>query len=298
MQWQGVVPAITTPLTEDLFVDHGFLAGHAGWLVDQGCAGIVALGSLGEGATLTASEKRAIIETCVTALGDRAPVVAGIAAASTAEAVALAEDAERLGCEGLMVLPPYVHKGPWHEIQAHFDAIFEATALPCMLYNNPIAYGTDVLPEQVEAFAQRHDNLRAVKESSGDTRRVTAIRALVGDRLAIFVGLDDLVLEGVAMGAVGWIAGLVNALPAESVKLFELARAGEDEQAFELYSWFLPLLRMDTVPEFVQLIKLVQEEVGMGSERVRPPRQVICGTAREQALAIIAQSLKTRPGAR
>ncbi len=295
MNWQGVLPAITTPFAADGTIDTAFVARHVNWLIDHGCKGIVPCGSLGEGATLDPAEKVLLMRTCVEALAGRAPVVPGIAAASTRTAVWLCEQAKAVGCKGLMILPPYVHKGEWIEIKAHFEAMLAATDLPCMLYNNPAAYGTDVRPEQVEELASRHPNLRAVKESSGDVRRITAIRALCGDRLALFVGLDDLVVEGLAMGASGWIAGLVNALPAESVQLFELARTGRSGPAFDLYRWFLPLLRMDTVPEFVQLIKLVQAEVGMGSELVRAPRRPVTGAARESAIRTIREALARRP---
>ena len=183
-----------------------------------------------------------------------------------------------------MVLPPYVYRGDWREMRAHVEAVITATPLACILYNNPIAYGTDFVPEQVRMFASQHDNVHAVKESSGDIRRITAIRALLGDRLSIFVGLDDAILEGVAAGATGWVAGLVNALPDESVLLFEHAAAGRWAEARALYEWFLPLLRLDTVPKFVQLIKLVQDEAGLGSERVRMPRMPLEAAEREMAL--------------
>ena len=295
MQWKGVIPAITTPFNDDQTVDHDFLAKHCRWLIDSECRGIVALGSLGEGATLEHDEKVAILSTCVEAVGDRVPVVPGVAALSTAAAVRLAQDAEKVGCKGLMVLPPYVHKGPFSEMQAHFEAVFAATDLSCMLYNNPIAYGTDVLPETIQELAAKHDNLHAVKESSGDVRRITAIRALVGDRLALFAGLDDVIFEAIQCGATGWIAGLVNALPRESVDLFNLALEGKTQEAFELYRWFLPLLRLDTVPEFVQLIKMVQQEVGMGTETVRLPRKPLEGPARDEAWKVIRESLAQRP---
>lgn len=292
--WRGVMPAITTPFTGDDRVDHDFLVRHVGWLVDHGATAIVPLGSLGEGATLDADEKRAVLETVVGAVGDRVPVIPGIAALSTRQAVSLAGDAERIGCRGLMVLPPYVHKGPFSEMQGHFEAVFDATGLDCMLYNNPIAYGTDVLPEVVAGLAERFPQLKAVKESSGDVRRITAIRALVDDRLALFAGLDDVIVEAIHAGAVGWIAGLVNALPEESVRLFDLTSEGAGDEAFDLYRWFLPLLRLDTVPEFVQLIKLVQQEVGMGSERVRAPRRPVAGNARTAALQTIRHALTNR----
>jgi len=295
MQWQGVFPAFTTPFREDLSVDHGFLGKHLDLMLSAGCQGFVALGSLGEAATLDFAEKVAILKTAAQALGGRAPLVAGIASLSTREAVALAREAARAGCRGLMVLPPYVYRGDERETLAHYTAVIEATDLPCMLYNNPIAYGTDVTPEMVAGLAARHPNLAAVKESSGDARRFTALRALLGDRLRLFVGMDDLALEGAVLGATGWIAGLVNALPKESVALFELAAAGKTAEAQALYRWFLPLLRLDCVPKFVQLIKLVQQEVGMGSERVRPPRLPVVGPEREQVLALVRDHLKARP---
>ncbi|HUM01378.1 MAG TPA: dihydrodipicolinate synthase family protein, partial [Thermoanaerobaculia bacterium] len=225
-------------------------------------------------------------------------LVAGVAALSTAEAVSTARMARERGCDGLMVLPPYVYRPDRRETLAHFDAVIAATELPCMLYNNPVAYGTDVLPEDLALLAARHRNLQAVKESSADVRRVTGIRALCGGRLALFVGVDDLIVEGLAAGAVGWIAGLVNALPVESVRLFDFASAGTRAEADRLYEWFLPLLRLDTVPKFVQLIKLVQQEAGLGSERVRPPRMVLEGAERAAAFRLVRERLSTRPAAR
>lgn len=293
MQWRGVMPAITTAFDEDLAVDLAFTARHASWLVDHGCTGIVALGSLGEGATLSFEEKQAILGALTAAVGARVPVVAGISALSTAEAVRLARVAEDAGCQGLMVLPPYVYSTDWREMRAHVAAVLEATGLDCMLYNNPVAYRTDFLPEQIAELAAEYPRLLAVKESSGDVRRVTALRALLGDRLALLVGVDDMIVEAAAAGAVGWVAGLVNALPAESVALCERALAGEDTAA--LYAWFLPLLRMDTVPKFVQLIKLAQARVGMGSARVRPPRLVLSGAELAEAEATLDRALGQRP---
>ncbi len=306
MTWNGVMPAITTPFTADGDVDHAFLARHALWMVEAGCTGIVALGSLGEAATLSATEKLDVLRTLVQALGGRVPLVAGIAALSTDEACGLAHEAAHIGCEGLMVLPPYVYSTDWREMRAHVSTVIEATALPCMLYNNPIAYRTDFRPEHVAELAQAHGNLVAVKESSADIRRIAAIRHRLGSRLHILVGVDDLIVEGIAAGATGWVAGLVNAMPVESVRLFDLAvRANSPEAstatqaraaADELYRWFLPLLTLDTVPRFVQLIKLVQQRVGHGDERVRAPRLVLEGAEREAALALIDQALATRPG--
>jgi 1-pyrroline-4-hydroxy-2-carboxylate deaminase len=301
MNWQGVIPAITTPFTEDLRVDSVFLTQHSRWLLDKGCAGIVALGSLGEGATLSFDEKLEILRTCIAALNGRGPVVASISALATSEAVTLAKSAADLGCDALMVLPPYVYHGSWREMKTHMAAVFRATPLSCMLYNNPVAYGTDFLPEQMRELAAEHENFEAVKESSTDVRRITAIRALLDDRLHISVGVDDAIVEAARVGATGWIAGLANALPRESVDLFNFAInsaiRGEAQKAFELYRWFLPLLRMDTVPTFVQLIKLVQQEVGMGSTRVRPPRLELVGDELRAAKKIISDALVLKPHA-
>jgi 1-pyrroline-4-hydroxy-2-carboxylate deaminase len=295
MNWYGVMPAMTTCFDAELNVDHAFMAKHARWLLDSGCTGIVSLGSLGEAATLTFDEKIAILKNMVATAKGRAPVVAAISALSTAEAVALAKAAADAGCEGLMVLPPYVYLGDWRETKAHVGAIFSATALSCMLYNNPVAYGTDFLPEQIHELAAEHANLHAVKESSTDVRRVAAIRAIEDGRLQIFVGVDDAIVEGIAAGATGWIAGLVNAMPVESVALFDHAIQGKTKEAFDLYRWFLPLLRMDTVPKFIQLIKLVQKEVGQGNTNVRPPRLEIVGEELNTARRVIQDALATRP---
>jgi 1-pyrroline-4-hydroxy-2-carboxylate deaminase len=295
MNWKGVMPAITTEFKEDLAVDHAFMAAHCNWLLEGGCTGIVALGSLGEGATLSFDEKLAILRTCVKALEGRAPVVASVSALSTSEAVAIAKAAADIGCDGLMVLPPYVYQGSWREMKTHVAAVFKASTLPCMLYNNPVAYGTDFIPEQIQELATEHENFEAVKESSTDARRVSAIRALLDDRLELSVGVDDAVVEAIGVGATGWVAGLANALPRESVDLFNLGISGDADRAFELYRWFLPLLRMDTVPNFVQLIKLVQAEVGHGHARVRPPRLELVGDELQQTRKIIREALRTRP---
>ncbi|MBP7476186.1 MAG: dihydrodipicolinate synthase family protein [Pyrinomonadaceae bacterium] len=295
MNWTGVMPAITTCFDENLNIDHEFTAKHVNWLVDNGCTGIVTNGSLGEGGTFSLEEKIALWKTVVEAVGDRVPVVAAIASMTTADACAQAVEAESAGCSGLMVLPPYVYKGDWREMKYHISEIVKVTNLSCMLYNNPVAYGTDFLPEQVAELAAMLPNLKAVKESSTDVRRVTSIKALCGDDLTIFVGVDDCIVEGVNAGATGWIAGLVSAFPKESVDLLNYAMNGEKEKARELNEWFLPLLRLDTVPKFVQLIKLVQEKVGWGNTRVRPPRLELTGTELEETIKIIDHALATRP---
>src|ERR1700744_1125734 len=294
MKWYGVMPAMTTYFDEQLHIDHGFMTRHARWMLANGCTGLISLGSLGEAAALSFAEKEAILRNIV-ASADDAPVVAAISALSTQDAVALAQAAKQAGCSGLMVLPPYVYVGDWRETKGYISAIFRATDLSCMLYNNPVAYRTDFLPEQIAELAAEHDNFAAVKESSTDVRRVTAIRALLGDRLRIFVGVDDAIVEGIDAGAIGWIAGLVNAFPRESVAVFDYARTGAKEKAFALYRWFLPLLRMDTVPKFIQLIKQVQQEIGVGSARVRPPRLEVIGAELEATRSAVQTALASRP---
>ena len=294
MNWKGVMPALTTGFDENLKVDHAFMSKHCLWLLENGCSGIVLLGSLGEGATLSFEEKLQIVQNCVRTVRGRSPVVASVSALSTADAVSQAKAFADVGCDALMILPPYVYQGDDREMKAHVSAVFAATPLSCMLYNNPIAYGTDFIPEQIQELAAQNENLACVKESSADARRVAAIRALLGDRLEVFAGVDDAIVEAISVGATGWIAGLANAFPRESVDLFDCATKGERGKAFELYRWFLPLLRMDTVPKFVQLIKLVQAEVGMGNSRVRPPRLELAGEELRNARNVIRQALQNR----
>jgi len=294
VNWQGVIPAITTLFRRDGKLDTAAIARHCQWMVEAGCVGIVPCGSLGESATLSFEEKVELMATCVQAVPGT-PIIPGIASLSTEEAVALAWAAERVGCAGLMVLPPYVYSTDWHEMGAHVSAVIGATKLPCMLYNNPPAYKTDFLPAQVQELAQRHANLQAIKESSGDARRVTALRQLLGSRLTILVGMDDCIVEGVAAGAQGWIAGLVNAFPEESVALYEAAMAGDQKRADEIYRWFLPLLRLDTVPKFVQYIKWVQAEVRKTNGSVRGPRLALTKEETKQAQKVLATALKAHP---
>jgi 1-pyrroline-4-hydroxy-2-carboxylate deaminase len=231
----------------------------------------------------------------VRGLKGAAPVAAGISAISTAEAVELARAATNAGCSGLMVLPPYVYTGDWREMKAHVRAVLKATPLSAMLYNNPIAYKTDFLPEQVAELLNEHSNLHAIKESSADIRRIAALRCVADNRLQILCGVDDLILEALYAGATGWIAGLVNAFPRESVDLFEAAHRGKEEEAFELYRWFLPLLRFDVSPKFIQLIKHVQELVDTGSGRVRAPRLELTEAEKEAVRTTVRGALASRP---
>lgn len=295
VNWRGVIPAITTPFNEDLSIDHGFFAEHARWQVEAGSVGIVPFGSLGEAATLSTAEKLEALERLVTALDGAAPVIPAVASLSTADAVAFTRDAEAAGASGFMVLPPYVYSSDWREMRAHVAAVLEATALPSMLYNNPLAYVTDFTPPQIAELAADFPHMNAVKESSSDVRRIAWLRSLLGDDLAILVGVDDVIVESIASGATGWIAGLVNAFPEESVRLFDLAVAGRRDEAFELYRWFLPLLRLDIGTKFVQKIKLTQERVGRGNKRVRGPRLELAGAELEATLAVIEEGIASRP---
>jgi 1-pyrroline-4-hydroxy-2-carboxylate deaminase len=293
--WAGVLVAITTPFDADGAIDRVALIRHARWLAERGVDGIIVGGSLGEGGSLSLEERTSLVTDLAAELPDRIPVIAAVAGLTTASAVEQARRAAAVGARGLLVLPPYVYRGDRRETNAHFSAVFRSTTLPCMLYNNPPAYGTDVGPEQVLELVTDHPTFTGVKESSGDVRRITALRALLGDRIEVAVGLDDAVLEGLRAGAVGWVAGLANALPEESVALFAAGRAGDERRALELYRWFLPLLRMDTAPKFVQQIKLVAAELGVGSPRVRPPRLELDAGERETTLQTLRECMRSRP---
>jgi 1-pyrroline-4-hydroxy-2-carboxylate deaminase len=291
MNWKGVIPAVTTPFDANGEINQEWMKKHLRWLIGAGCNGIVPLGSLGEGATLTFDEKRAVLSLSCEAVATQGVVVAGIAALSTGEAVKLAQEAERIGCHGLMVLPPYAYCSDWFEMKSHVRAVIEATALPCMLYNNPIAYKTDFLPAQIAELAQECPGLQAVKESSSDVRRIAALKELLDDRLHLLVGVDDLIVAGIKAGAIGWIAGLANAFPKESIELFRLASTQQDDELWKLYRWFLPLLRLDTIVKFVQAIKFVQEEVGAGFAQTRPPRLALTEAERNQVKRILKKAL-------
>ncbi|MDA0215144.1 MAG: dihydrodipicolinate synthase family protein [Planctomycetota bacterium] len=302
-QWSGVMPAITTPLKPSGDVDITAAIRHACWMIDEGCNGIVIGGSLGEGQSLTTEEKIELWRGVSAALLGRAPVIAAIGSASTLEACLLAQYAANAGCSGLMVLPPYVHSGDEREAIAHIESVARATNLPVMVYNNPQAYRADFSAASLAAMAMRQANIRAVKDSTGDVRRIAQLVQLVrsGDApsdLTVFVGLDDVVPSGVGAGAKGWIAGLANALPAASVALWKLAVAAQTDlkiaaiRVAEVDRAFLPLLQMDIVPDFVQRIKLVQALVGRGDERVRTPRLALEADVREACITIARNAIE------
>jgi 1-pyrroline-4-hydroxy-2-carboxylate deaminase len=292
--WHGVFPAITTQLTKDQSLDLDATARHAEALIDSGVSGIIFLGSLGENQALTANEKRQVIEAMVKVVNGRVPVLSGVAETSTSEASRYLRDVERLGVNGCMLMPAMLYRGDPRETMTHFRTAAKATDLPIMIYNNPISYANDITPEMFAELADEK-NFVALKESSGNTRRITDIRNLIGDRFAIFTGVDDLVLESAILGIDGWVAGSGIAFPAENQYFWELTRAGEWEKAREIYRWFSPLLHLDVHIKFVQYIKLAVQECGLGSEWVRAPRLPLTGSERKQILKVIHDGIAARP---
>jgi 4-hydroxy-tetrahydrodipicolinate synthase len=292
--WQGVFPAVTTQFKKDQSLDLEATARHVEALLDSGVAGLIFLGSLGENQALQPDEKRRCIETMVKVVNGRAPVLSGVAESSTAEACRYIRDVERFGADGLMLMPAMLYRGDPRETMAHFRAAAQVTALPIMIYNNPISYANDITPEM---FAELSDvkNFVALKESSGNTRRITDIFNLIGDRYAIFTGVDDLVLESAILGIDGWVAGSGIAFPAENQYFWELTRRGDWIKAREIYQWFAPLLHLDVHTKFVQYIKLAVQECGLGSEWVRAPRLPLVSAERKQILKIIHDGIAKRP---
>jgi dihydrodipicolinate synthase/N-acetylneuraminate lyase len=294
LQWRGVFPALTTKFTADGSLDYEAMAGHLEFQLDAGVHGVVILGSLGENATLSETEKADMVRFFAEADLRGRPLIATIAERSTRRACEFAKACEASGANGLMVLPPMGYQGDRRETLTYLKRVAAATSLPIMLYNNPIAYGTDLRPEDLAELAQE-PKFAAVKESSGDTRRITEIRRLTGDRYSIFCGIDDLAFECFAVGAVGWVAGLVCAFPRETVRLYQLMTEGNWKEARTLYEWFLPLLHLDVGPFFVHQIKLVEALTGVGSARLRAPRLQLPEARAAAVEAIVAEALETRP---
>lgn len=294
IEWTGVFPAATTQFDPDQQVDLVATSVHLDGLISAGVQGLIVLGSLGENSTLEPTEKLAVLSTAVDAARGRVPVIAGVAEASTAKACRFAREAEKAGASGLMVLPAMIYKSDPAETIAHFRAVARASGLPVLCYNNPVAYGVDVTPEMFAELADE-DTLVAIKESSGDVRRITDLVNCCGGRYSLLMGMDDLVLEGVAAGVDGWVAGLVNAFPEETMRLWQLAASGRLREARELYRWFAPLLHLDSMPKFVQYIKLAQQECGRGSEQVRAPRLKLRGVERGRILELLRRAISSRP---
>ena len=292
--WAGVFPAVVTQMHQDQSLDLAATARHWEALIESGVAGLIVCGSLGENQALLPEEKRAVVKHAVQVAAGRVPVVSGVAETSTQAAVSYMQDCEKLGAAGFMVMPPMVYKPDAMETAQWFRTLAKATPLPWMLYNNPVGYHTDVTPEMFVELADI-ENLKAIKESSANTRRITELRNLTGSRYQIFTGVDDLFLESAILGIDGWVAGSGIAFPDENQHFWELTRKGAWDEARELYRWFTPLLHLDTHPKFVQYIKLAVQETGLGKEWVRAPRLPLSGAERKAVLKVIHDGIASRP---
>lgn len=292
--WEGVFPAVTTQFKPNFDLDIDATAKVLDGLIRDGVSGLIVCGTVGENTSLSRAEKVAVMETAKAVARGRVPVIAGIAEFTTAFACDVAKDAARVGLDGVMVMPALVYSSKPHETAAHFRTVAKATDLPVMVYNNPPIYKNDVTPEILASLADC-DTIVCFKDSSGDTRRFTDVRNMVGDRFAMFAGLDDVVVESVMLGAQGWISGMSNAFPREGETLFRLAKAGRYAEAMPLYEWFMPLLHLDARPDLVQCIKLCEKIMGRGSDITRPPRLALSSEERAAVEAIMDKALKTRP---
>ncbi|MBH1928695.1 dihydrodipicolinate synthase family protein [Serratia rubidaea] len=294
INWSGVFPAVSTQFRSDFSLDLEATHRVVSNLVNDGVSGLVVCGSVGENTSLSAQEKLAVIEVAKDAARGKVPVIAGIAEFTTAFAQDMAQQAAKAGVDGIMVMPALVYSSKPHETAAHFRSVAAATDLPIMVYNNPPIYKNDVTPDILISLADC-DNIVCFKDSSGDTSRFIDLRNTVGDRFVLFAGLDDAVVESIAVGVEGWISGMSNAFPREGETLFRLAKQQRFDEALALYRWFMPLLHLDARPDLVQCIKLCEELVGRGSAVTRPPRLALEGETRRQVVAIVEQALAQRP---
>ena len=294
VDWHGVFPATTTQYDENLNVDLDSTQTMIDRLIKDGVHGIIALGTVGENNSHSADEKRQILAAIIEVAGGRVPIITGVSEFTTTTARIYVRDAAQLGVDGLMVLPAMSYMPSERELDLHIRSVASVSDLPIMIYNNPAAYRVNI---PVATVASWHDveTIVAIKESAEDTRRFTDLFNACGDRFKIFAGLDDVALEGLLLGACGWISGLTNVFPKESLQIWSLVQAGELEKALEIYRWFLPLLHLDAQPDLVQCIKLAEQVVGRGSERVRPPRWTLDGASRETVIKMIEDARATRP---
>ena len=274
VQWQGVYPAVTTQFNEDDSINFDTTQQMLDNLINEGVHGIIVNGTVGENCSLRAEEKRAVMQAAKEVVAGRVPLLSGVAETTTQFAIEFAQSAEKIGIDGLMTLPGMVYRSTEREAIHHYQQIARNTALPIMVYNNPITYGVDLSIEGMRSLVAEQ-NIVAVKEATEDTRRITELFNEFEDRFIIFGGVDDIALESLMLGATGWISGLTNVFPRESVAIYELARQGRYEEAREIWRWFLPLLRLDTIPTLVQCIKYAEQLAGRGSEAVRAPRMVL-----------------------
>jgi 4-hydroxy-tetrahydrodipicolinate synthase len=294
ISWQGVFPAVTTQFRDDFSLDIDATAKVIDHLIRDGVSGLIVCGTVGENTGLTRSEKVQVMEAAKAVVAGRVPVICGIAEFTTAFAIDTARAAARAGIDGIMVMPALVYSAKPHESAAHFRAVARATDLPVMVYNNPPIYKNDITPDILASLADV-DTIVCFKDSSGDTRRFIDTRRIVGERFVLFAGLDDVVVESVAMGAVGWVSGMSNAFPREGETLFRLARAGRMAELMPLYEWFMPLLHLDARPDLVQCIKWCEHRMGRGTWRTRPPRLPLQGTDLAHVQRVMDEALARRP---
>jgi|TARA_B100001079_G_scaffold266397_1_gene273491 4-hydroxy-tetrahydrodipicolinate synthase len=294
VNWEGVFPAIPTQFKEDLSIDIEATQKHTEALVNNGIHGIVMLGTIGEGTSLTLSEKVEVLRATVEVAGGKVPVLSGIAEFTTQGACDTVKAAGEAGVDGIMLLPAMVYKSDARETIAHFRTVANSTHLPIMCYNNPPVYRVDITPEMFKELIDV-ENIVVIKEASGDVRRITELFNALNDRFLIFAGLDDVALESFMLGCTGWISGLVDAFPRENRALWDAAMSGDYERALEIYRWYMPMLRFDSHPKLVQYIKLTCQELGYGHERTRPPRLPLVGEEREHVLGIVRNCIATRP---
>lgn len=294
MNWSGVFPAATTQFNADLSIDVDASQQVLDALVNDGVHGLVVLGTCGENNSLEPDEKRRLLQAAVEVVAGRVPIIVGVSEFTTARAVAFAKDAEAIGANALMALPAMVYVPTEAELAAHFSAIAQGSNLPIMLYNNPPAYRVSITMEVLKRLADE-PTIVAVKESAPDTRRFTDLVRAFGDRFILMAGLDDVALEGLILGARGWISGLTSAFPQESVALVAAFDRGDLEEARRIYRWFMPLLHLDAEHDLVQSIKLAEQIMGRGSERVRMPRMPLAGARRAQVVAMVEEAAATRP---
>ncbi|MBO1904305.1 dihydrodipicolinate synthase family protein [Microvirga sp. 3-52] len=292
--WEGVFPAVTTQFKSNYGLDIEATAKVIDGLIKDGVSGLIVCGTVGENTSLSRSEKVAVMEAAKDVSRGRVPVIAGVAEFTTAFASEVAKEAERVGLDGVMVMPALVYSSKPHETAAHFRGVAKATDLPVMVYNNPPIYKNDVTPDILASLSDC-ETIVCFKDSSGDTRRFTDTKNMVGDRFVLFSGLDDVVVESVMLGAVGWVSGMSNAFPQEGETLFRLAKAGRYEEARALYEWFMPLLHLDARPDLVQCIKLCEAIMGRGSELTRPPRLPLSAQERAEVEGIMDKALRNRP---
>jgi 1-pyrroline-4-hydroxy-2-carboxylate deaminase len=292
--WQGVYPAATTQFKKDLSVDVQDTQRVVDDLIKDGVHGIITMGTVGENNSLDADEKRTLLRAVTEVVAGRVPVITGVSEFDARRAVAYAKDAQRAGADGLMVLPAMVYVPTSEELVAHFRTVAEATDLPVMLYNNPPAYRVDISVAALQSLSDV-PNIVAIKESAPDPRRFTDLINAFGERFALLAGLDDIAFEGFTLGAVGWVSGLTNAFPRESLQLVEAIQRNDLDRARAIYRWFMPLLHLDAEHDLVQSIKLAEQIMGRGSERVRPPRLPLAGARRREVTAIVERAAATRP---